>query len=100
MTDFHETLATVHAGECPFCGGALRNWSNETDELVVGNLDGSPIEQRLEGLAWCDTCDVGFRVQHVHDPAPENGMLIGMGPQLWISRDLTDAERRKLYVRS
>ena len=89
MSDFHDTLAKVHAGECPLCGSMMTIYS------------ANYVTPRDVTFLWCEVCEpeVGWRVQGVHDLQPEGSTLFGMGPMLVASRDLTPDERRKLYDR-
>lgn len=73
-SDFHVTLALLHSGYCPLCGGSLKD-------------------------AHCRDCDVAWSIQGVHDRVPEDGTVIGMGPMLVASRKLTDQETRRIYDR-
>lgn len=89
MSDFHDTVAKVHAGGCPLCGRDLS-----------GRIDKQYGDWSVESFRNCPVCDVGWRIGGVHDRARDGETEIGMGPMLVTSRDLTPNERRRLYDRS
>lgn len=103
MSDFHETLAKVHAGQCPMCGGELVTpaTSEIPDDKPVIEMSDEDRNEALHmavGFAYCKPCDLGMIIHGAHDPAGP-GTSVGLSPRLDFSRELTEEERRKLYDR-